>query len=332
MNAIFYGNQPSMLKRIYDDEVKSNIKMITNLNDTFLDRKNLSKNAEIAKNADIIFTTWGMDKFSIDEINQYFPNLKYLFYGAGSVQHFAKEFLEKGIRVFSSASANAIPVAEYTFAQIILANKGMFQAIRRKKFSNYSAHNFSDKKAGNYKTKIGVIGVGQIGQMVCKKLKDIDCEILYYDPFLPADLAKELDIKEASLKEIFSECDCITNHLANKTELEKIFDYDLFHRMKPYGVFINTGRGKQVDEKGLCKAMRECGTRTAILDVTVKEPPNIFSPLRNMRNIILTPHIAGSLGDEVVRMGAYMYEECNRILSGENSQFEVTLKILQTMA
>ena len=62
-----------------------------------------------------------------DQIAEYFPNLKAVFYGAGSVQGFARPFLKSGVKVFSAWAANAVPVAEYTLSQILLANKGFFQ-------------------------------------------------------------------------------------------------------------------------------------------------------------------------------------------------------------
>ncbi|MGN0570549.1 MAG: NAD(P)-dependent oxidoreductase, partial [Candidatus Fimenecus sp.] len=137
---------------------------------------------------------------------------------------------------------------------------------------------------------------------------------------------------EATLKEIFAECDVITNHLANKDELTGILSGDLFAEMKPYAVFINTGRGRQVDEKGLVKAMRKVKSRTALLDVLTHEPLNPFSPIARCKNIIVTPHIAGSLGKEVVRMAAYMADDAERIDNGENPLYEVTAEMLKTMA
>ena len=74
-----------------------------------------------------IFSTWGMPWFSDEEVKQYFPSLKCIFYAAGTVQSFARPFLNNGVKVFSAWAANAVPVAEYTVAQIILANKGFYR-------------------------------------------------------------------------------------------------------------------------------------------------------------------------------------------------------------
>ena len=69
--------------------------------------------------------------------------------------------------------------------------------------------------------------------------------------------------------------------------------------MMKFSTFINTGRGNQIVEDDLVKAMKEDKTRTALLDVTLKEPPIPFSPILRTKNIFLTPHIAGSQGNEI---------------------------------
>lgn len=78
-----------------------------------------------------LFSTWGMPALGKEQIRAYFPSLKAVFYAAGSVQGFAREYLEAGVQVFSAWAANAVPVAEFTVAQILLAGKGYFQGLRR---------------------------------------------------------------------------------------------------------------------------------------------------------------------------------------------------------
>lgn len=332
MKAVFCTKLPAHIATVYPTEITEEISRCYELDPMILHKKNLNKNMESANQAEAIFSTWGMEHFEPDEIKKYFPRLKYIFYAAGSVQHFAKEFLEQGIRVFAANAANAVPVAEYTFAQILLANKGMFQSIRRNQRTRGSASRYSNACQGNYKPKIGIVGIGQIGTMVVKLLQNVDCQVYYYDPFLSKERAKELGITECDLKDMFKTCDCISNHLANKEELAGILNYDLFSLMKPYATFINTGRGRQVDERGLVRALRQCKTRTALLDVTDPEPPRLFSPMRRMKNIFLTPHIAGSQGGEVARMGYYMMEDSGRIIRGEAPHYEVTADMLKIMA
>lgn len=319
-------------KQVYAESVLSVLKSRYDLYETVLCKSNIENHIEAASSAEYIFSTWGMEHFTEEEISKYFPNAKCLFYAAGSVQHFASEFLNRKIRIFSAWKANAVPVAEYTHAQIILALKGFYHASKNSRFHYRESEKYSVCCGGNYNAKIGIIGVGCIGRAVAEKLRDNDVTVYYYDPFLPKEAAVELGIHEASLQEIFSECDVITNHLANKDELTGILSGSLFDLMKPYAVFINTGRGRQVDEKGLVRAMRAVKTRTSLLDVLTHEPIHPFSSIARQKNIIVTPHIAGSKGREVVRMAEYMADEANRLDRNEPPLYEVSEEMLKTMA
>jgi phosphoglycerate dehydrogenase-like enzyme len=102
--------------------------------------------------------------------------------------------------------------------------------------------------------------------------------------------------------------------------------------MRENAVFVNTGRGAQVVEDDLVRVLTERGDLTALLDVTFPEPPVEGHAFYTLQNCILTPHIAGSLGDEVRRMGEYMLHECRAYLSGETCRYEVNEKMLETMA
>ena len=171
-----------------------------------------------------------------------------------------------------------------------------------------------------------------IGSMVCRKLQDYCLEVLVYDPFLEEEAIREMGGKKASLEEIFSQCQVVSNHVANLPETVGMLDYRLFSQMKENGVFLNTGRGAQVVEEDLVRALKECPNRTAVLDVTDPEPPEEGHPFYELPNVILTPHIAGSSGNEVERMGEYMVSEFRKQQRGEPCLYEVTLKMLETMA
>ncbi|MGN0535569.1 MAG: NAD(P)-dependent oxidoreductase [Eubacterium sp.] len=330
--AILLTSQEHNAGRVYDSVVMSKLKDRYDLYETVICKRNIKNHIDACRNAEYIFSTWGMEQFSEEEIKEYFPKVKCLFYSAGSVQNFAKEFLSCNIRVFSAWKANAVPVAEYTYAQILLALKGFYQASFKTKKQYYKMAKYAGNCGGIYNAKIGIIGVGSIGSAVAERLKANDVEVYYYDPYLPEKTAEKLNIESATLEEIFSSCDVITNHLANKDELTGVLSGRLFDMMKPYAVFINTGRGRQVDEKGLVKAMRRVKTRTALLDVLCREPLNPFSQIARCKNIIVTPHIAGSLGKEVVRMAEYMVDEAMRIDNNEGPLYEVTWEMLKTMA
>jgi phosphoglycerate dehydrogenase-like enzyme len=135
-----------------------------------------------------------------------------------------------------------------------------------------------------------------------------------------------------TLEELFSSCFVISNHLANNKQTEGILQYKHFSLMDDRGVFINTGRGRQVVEEDLVRAFTEKPERTALLDVSWPEPVELGHPFYTMKNIILSPHIAGSGGRELARMGDYMADEFARFLEGRPLRYEVTASMLATMA
>lgn len=332
--AVFLGLE-TQITNVYSDDVKA--KLFDKLDFPtvhIITKRELNEYRDILREAEYAFSTWGMPSFSREEIREYLPNLKALFYSAGSVQAFAREFLEEGVAVFSAWAANGVPVAEYTFAQIILASKGFFQRLHRQSAgSAWDNKNPAVSFPGNYEIKVGIIGAGVIGRMVIERLHTLDkVEILVFDPFLPDEKAVELGVRKTDLDEIFSECDVISNHLANNPQTVGMLNHRHFDAMKPHAVFINTGRGAQVVEDDMIAALYAVPTRAAVLDVTFPEPPQADSPLYTMENVFLTPHIAGSLGNEVHRMSEFMYEEFLAFDSGKPVRYSVTLEMLKTMA
>ncbi|MDR3144916.1 MAG: hypothetical protein LBU21_01425 [Treponema sp.] len=294
----------------------------------------LEKRRSELADVSFIFSTWGMPALGEGRVAEYFPALRAVFYAAGSVQGFAAPFLSRGIRIFSAADANAVPVIEFTTAQIILANKGFFgSSLLYSAGEHGEARRHFEAFPGNFGTRIGIIGAGKIGGGVIAKLKEHRLDVSVFDPFLDNGKAAALGVKKCeTLEELFSSCFVISNHLANNKQTENMLHYRHFSLMDDHGVFINTGRGQQLVEADLARAFTEKPGRTALLDVTWPEPVEKGHPFFSMKNIILTPHIAGSSGNEVARMGDYMADEFGRFLDGKPLRYEVSAPMLATMA
>ncbi|MBR6772957.1 MAG: hydroxyacid dehydrogenase [Clostridia bacterium] len=318
MKIIFASDNPKAVREVYQTEER------------VFGKADILNGKEFFADTEYIFSTWGMPDLSEEEIKAKLPSLKAVFYGAGSVQYFARPFLKCGAKVFSAWAANAVPVAEYTVAQIVLANKGFFKTMRYT--DRTDANRTLAEYRGNYGVKVGIIGAGMIGKLVIGKLKEYDVETLVFDPFLPDEKAEELGVKKVSLERLFEECDVVSNHLADNPQTRGMLHGRLFETMLPYSTFLNTGRGAQVVEADLIRVLKARPDITAILDVTFPEPPGKESELYTLENCILTPHIAGSTGREVRRMGDYMREEYEKFTSGKPCKYEVTLEMLKTMA
>ena len=333
MKAIFLCEKSKTLNNVYAEHVKARLNGSVELCDRVYSRADVMASPESFCDTEFIFSTWGMPSFTEDEIKTCFPSLKCVFYAAGTVQSFARPFLNCGIKVFSAWAANGVPVAEYTVSQIILANKGFFAQTRL--MAEKRLDDAKRRKAaciGNYGEKIGLVGCGMIGSLVAKMLQSYNLEVLVFDPFLSDERADELRVKKTTLEELFASCRVVSNHLANNEKTKGMLKYHHFASMPPYATFINTGRGAQVIEDDLVKALTERADLTAILDVTYPEPAPLSHPFYTLENCFMTPHIAGSLGGEVVRMAEYMADEFEKYVSGGCCRYEVSIKMLETMA
>lgn len=281
-----------------------------------------------------LFSTWGMLPLTAAEIRTLLPSLKAVFYAAGSVQAFARPFLDEGVTVLSAWAANAVPVAEYAFAQILLAGKGFFRlAPAYKQGQQAQAAPLKAAVHGNYGLRVGLLGAGMIGKMVIERLRSTDNALFVYDPFLSEKDAAALGVTKLPMDELFATCAVVSNHIADLPQTKGIFTHEHFMSMPQNAVFINTGRGAQLDADGFIRAMRQRPDITALLDVTDPcEPLPAGHPLLDLPNVLITPHIAGSMGAEVARMGAYMLKEFNALSSGAPLKYAVTSEMLKTMA
>ena len=332
MKIALLGTNKGKFNLVFSEDVMKKLKEYGEVSPELINKGNIEKHKDFLSECEVAFATWGMLKLSEEEIRKYLPKLKFVFYAAGTVQYFAKPFLDCGVRVFSAFAANAVPVAEYTVSQIILASKGFYQGAKRYRLALPASFVHTQKSKGNFDIKVGLTGLGSIGSMVAERLKEYDVEVLAFDPFCSEEKAENLGVKLVDLETLFKECDIISNHLANKKELKNVFTNKHFSSMKRHSTFINTGRGDQVNEWALAKNLILHPSITAVLDVLKLEFIPYINPLFWCPNAIITPHIAGSMGNETHRMAYYMIEQLDNCLGGKETQYEVTKEMLSTMA
>ncbi|WP_176220689.1 hydroxyacid dehydrogenase [Cohnella massiliensis] len=317
---------------IFNEYTMEKLSEIIDISPSIVDKNRLEENAPLLARTELIFSTWGFGTLSEREIREYFPRLKAVFYAAGSVKYFARPFFDCGVRVFSSQAANAVPVAEFTLAHILLANKGALRAPQRyKKLGYHAARSYTDRYEGNFNARVGLLGAGRIGRKVIELLKPFDMDVFVFDPFLSAEEAKRLGVTKAPLDIIFSTCHVISNHLADNEQTAGIVNYDYLSQMNDYTTFINTGNGPQIVTDDLVAVLKENETITAVLDVTDPEPLPADHPLFSLENAFVTARISGSFAGEVARMGEYMCEECRAFLAGEPLKYEITREMLSTL-
>lgn len=330
--AIFYCNGTE-IDHVFDEDCKEKLSTQFHLIPTVIRVDDRVAHQAIMRKTAVIFSTWGMPVMTDIEIADELPNLQAVFYGAGSVQAFARPFLQRGVAVFSAWAANAVPVAEYAVAQIVLAGKGAFQGMRRYRQGGRAVSRaFTSIQPGNYRIKVGILGAGMIGRLVLERLQGYVYDLMVYDPFASDELLEQYHATRATLDEIFDQCQIISNHIANLPATVGMLQYQHFSAMPAGATFINTGRGAQIVEADLIRALQEDPDRTALLDVFCDDEADRAHPFEALDNVFMTPHIAGSLANEVARMGQTMQVEATDWLDSQPTRYQVTLEMLETMA
>ena len=333
--ACFVSDRPDRLEYAYAAGRKERVGALMPTCPHVITGGNYTQYAQALKEVECIFSTWGMVPFTKEQIQSAFPKLKAVFYAAGSVQMFARPFLEMGIQVVSAWREMAVPVAEFTVALITLANKNALAAMSLYRNGDFKAGKQMVERTfpGTYGTKVGILGAGAIGSIVIQMLRRYRVDLMVFDPFLSSERRKELGIERTySLEEIFSQCQTISNHIANNAQTVGMLDGKLFALMHDTAAFVNTARGAQVVEGDLVRALQEKPLRAAYLDVTYPEPMETGHPFYAMPNVYVFPHVAGYAKDEVLSLADTVIAECGRFLSGEPVRYGVTLEMLKTMA
>jgi phosphoglycerate dehydrogenase-like enzyme len=306
---------------VYRASARAEVERRTQLLAEPLTREMLPDHAKQLREVEVIFSGWGapvMDAAFLAAA----PKLRAVFYGAGSVRYFATEALwDRGIVVSSAAVLNAIPVSEYALATILFSLKrGWFHLAQSKRGRDAFVR---QSVPGAHGTKVGLVSLGVIGRLVRERLKPFDVEVLAYDPLVGPERAAELSVRLVGLEELFAECEVISLHTPWLKETEGLVTGALVSAMKPNATLINTARGALIREPELIAVLQRRPDLTAVLDVTWPEPPVEGSPLYTLPNVVLTPHIAGSMDRECERMGRAMIEEFDRWVRGEPLQWRV---------
>lgn len=295
--------------------------------------QSIRENLGLLEQADVIFSGWGGPLLDEDFLAAA-PRLKAFFYGAGTIRALVTDaFWRSGILITSAAAANAVPVAEFTLAQIILSLRLAWRAaLDIKREGRYSTE-IKQRIPGVYRTTVGLISLGLIGRMVAEHLRILDVHVIAYDPFVQPETAAQLNLELcATLDEVFQRAEVVSLHTPWLKETEGMITGAHFRQMKPNATFINTARGAVVREAEMIEVLQQRPDLTALLDVTYPEPPAEASPLLTLPNIVLTPHLAGSTNQECERMGRYMVEELERFVKGEPLRYGITREQFQRMA
>jgi phosphoglycerate dehydrogenase-like enzyme len=319
MKAAFFNNGAAWMRGghvidvVYGRGRRKQLAQITDLYPEMITSANFDEHVANLQDLDVIFSTWGMVPLTEAQIKQ-LPNLKAVFYAAGATP-FRGPFEAQGIKICSATALQAVSVAEFALAQVLLAGTGYWrnswECVNREGtlvVNNYRGH-------GNYENRVAIIGNGAISQKLQEFLGHHDLEVIV----VPSRKEK----RTVSLEEVFRTSFAVVNLLPDRDDNVGVLNGDLFSSMIDSAVFINVGRGRQVNEDDLIRVMKARPDLTALLDVQWPEPPVDGSELYTLPNVKLSGHIAGATGSELVRLSAGMIEEFLRFEKDEPLLYEV---------
>lgn len=316
---------------IYGPEELAELRRLTELNETVIPFRDWARHPEILSEADVLFSGWSaplMDENFLRAV----PKLRAVFYGAGSVRYFlTPAFWERDIVITSAASANAVPVAEYTVATVLLSLRDFWsRAALAKVGKGWGDHTRAIR--GSFRATVGLLSFGAIGRAVARHLKAFDVRVLVYCPYLQQAEAAAAGVQCVGLDELFKSSDVVSIHTPVLPETIGMVNGRLVSLMKTGAALINTARGVIVNQPELLAVLRLRPDLHAVLDVTNPEPPGGDDPLLALPNVTVTSHIAGSHGRDCQRMGHYMVEELKNYLAGRPLRWQVTREALERMA
>ncbi len=236
---------------------------------------------------------------------------------------------ELGVEVCNNSPAISNSVAEHAISLMMLVYKRLEQGIAGVKDGAWQDH----AKDGSYGTlyelaerTVGIVGLGNIGSKVAKRLTGFDTTTLYCDVReVDPEREQSLNVERVSFDELLERSDIVTVHVPLNSQTTKMFSTREFAAMKDSAVFINTCRGPVQDEAALIKALQDGEIAAAGLDVFEEEPTPLDNPLLHMENVVVTPHLAGSTQERVDRALVFSFENARRVLNGETPQNIVEL-------
>jgi (S)-sulfolactate dehydrogenase len=202
----------------------------------------------------------------------------------------------RGVVVMNAPGGNSVSVAEHTLALLLALARSIADASQSTRAGKWEKKKFSSGRELSGKT-LGVVGTGNIGQLVVQRARAFGMKVIAYDPFLSADAAARLGVELVELAEIFRRSDAVTLHVPLTEQTKNMINAAALAQMKRGALLVNCARGGLVDERALADALSSKHLGGAALDVFETEPPTAENPLFACENFIGTPHLGGSTED-----------------------------------
>jgi len=309
-------NPENLVQRIFTRDRAGQLAALVDIDDAHVVTDLGPRSRAVLREVDLVIAGWGAPLIGVDDA----PRLRAVVYAGGVASTCLREpeiWAARGLTASNARAANAVPVAEYALAMILLAGKDAFGAAARFRRERMSPERDNDAaNAGNLGRTVGLVGFSQVARVLIQLLRAFRFDVVVYSPELTDDLAREHGVRRAELADVFAVSDVVSLHQPLIAATRGQIGAGHLALMPDGATLINTARGGVVDGAAL-RAELVSGRIRAILDVTDPEPLRPDDPLWDLSNVVLTPHLAGSMGSELHRIGESCVAEVQRFAAGE---------------
>lgn len=224
-----------------------------------------------------------------------------------------------GVKVVNTPEASSASVAEHALGLCFALARNLTRAHTTTAAGKWEKKALKGVELGG-KT-LGIIGIGRIGRELAKRAIGIGMTVIASDPLVKPEDVEPLGIELVGIARVLGESDFVSLHIPLNLETKGLIGTSEFEMMKPTAYLVNCARGGVVDEDALYKALKEKTITGAALDVFENEPPE-GSPLLDLDNIVLTPHIAASTVDGQTRVGLEVARKVLEALGADGGKEE----------
>ncbi len=262
-------------------------------------------------NADIVLVR-SATKATKEYIDQA-PNLKLIIRGGVGIDNIDVEYAKsKNILVKNSPEASSVAVAELVFALMLAIQRNIVKAHNTTKNKEWIKKQLKGSEL--YHKTLGLLGIGRIAREVFRRAKAFDMNIIACDPYVCYD-----ECKSVEKGDLFSESDIISLHVPLTDETRGMINKETIAQMKDGVIIINTARGKLINEADLAEALKSGKVKYAGIDVFWNEPPE-GSPLLELDNVLLTPHLGANTYENMDRIGEIVVDIIRDFVKNQGSQ------------
>lgn len=314
-----------MQGRCFSPDALKRIAAVTDLEPAGAEEITKEGQIRAAAGAIVLITGWGTKPLTPDLLDAA-PCLKLVCHAAGSVRHLGVDMLRtRGVRVSSARAALARGVAEFALGMMLASMKAVWQFRDATRAGRWEREGLLDWVREPFGAVVGIIGASHTGREMIRLCKTLPLDtILLYDPYVSEEEAGVLGVEKVELNVLMRRSDVVSLHTPATEETRHLINAEYLALLKDRAIFINTARGACVDETALIAEL-EKGRILACLDVTDPEPPAPDSPLYQLPNCILTPHIAGAIKENMRMQGELVAGEVEAFVAGRPLQHEVDL-------